>query len=142
MTTLLPSLIPGKRYFRSCRRSAFYGDERLSIPYVLKPFPVACRMAVTSRAVLSWSRPVTVSRRLTGVPAARLADRSKMRRSPPEQGSSPERRAVMAASQPMSAIGAVPSVMLVPVVMKRLVKSSRCRNVPLAMSSSVPASSG
>jgi len=32
----------------------------------------------------------------------------------------------------MSAIGVVPSLMLVPVVMKRLVKLSRCRNVPLA----------
>jgi hypothetical protein len=38
---------------------------------------------VASRAVLWSSRPVTVSRRLTGVPAARLADRSRMRRSPP-----------------------------------------------------------
>jgi len=40
-------------------------------------------MAEISRAVLSWSRPVTVSRRLTGVPAARLADSWRMRRSPP-----------------------------------------------------------
>jgi hypothetical protein len=36
--------------------------------------------------VLELSRPVTVSRRLTGVPAARLADSWRMRRSPPEQG--------------------------------------------------------
>jgi hypothetical protein len=81
---------------------------------------------------------VTVSRRLTGVPAARLADRSRMRRSPPEQGRLPF-RAVMAASQSMAAIG-VP--LLGPEVMNLPVKSSRWRNVLLLMSSSVPASSG
>jgi hypothetical protein len=42
----------------------------------------------------------------------------------------------------MSAIGMVPLLMLVPVVMNRLVKSSRCRNVPLPMSRAVPASRG
>jgi len=42
----------------------------------------------------------------------------------------------------MEAIGVVPSLMLVPVVMNRLVKSGRCRNVPWLMSSSVPASRG
>jgi hypothetical protein len=40
-------------------------------------------MAARSRAVLSLSSPVMVSRRLTGVPAARLADSWRMRRSPP-----------------------------------------------------------
>ena len=38
----------------------------------------------------------------------------------------------MAASQSMAAIGVVPSLMLVPCSMNRLVKSWRCRNVPLA----------
>jgi hypothetical protein len=74
-----------------------------------------------------------------GGPAARLADSWRMRRSPPEQGSPPLSRAVMAASQSMAAIE-VPS--LVPQVMNLLVKSSRRRNVPLLMSSAVPASSG
>jgi hypothetical protein len=45
----------------------------------------------------------------------------------------------MAASQSMAAIGMPP---LVPCSMNRLVKSSRCKNVWLLMSSSVPASSG
>lgn len=45
--------------------------------------PDACWIAVISRAVLAWSRPVTVSPRLTRVSAARLADRKRMRRSPP-----------------------------------------------------------
>jgi len=42
----------------------------------------------------------------------------------------------------MAAIGVAPSLMLVADVMKRLVKSSWRRNVPLAMSRAVPASSG
>ena len=62
-----------------------------------------------------------------------------MRRSPPEQGRSPLFRAVMAASQSMAAFGVPP---LVSQVMNLLVKSPRCRNVPLPTSSSVPASSG
>jgi hypothetical protein len=48
----------------------------------------------------------------------------------------------MAASQSMMAIGVVPSLMLVPIVMNLLVKSSRRRNVPLMMSREVPASRG
>ena len=80
-----------------------------------------------------------VSRRLTGVPAARLAASWRMRRSPQEQGRPPLLRAVTAASQSMVAIGVPP---LMPQVMNRGVKSSRCRNVPLLMSSSVPASRG
>jgi hypothetical protein len=63
-----------------------------------------------------------------GVPAARLADSWRMRRSPQEQGRPPLARAVMAASQSMAAIGVLP---LVPQVMNLLVKSSRCRKVPL-----------
>jgi uncharacterized protein len=47
----------------------------------LFPFPAACRMAVSSRSVLWSSRPVTVSRRSTGMPAARLAASWRMRRS-------------------------------------------------------------
>jgi len=62
-----------------------------------------------------------------------------MRRSPPEQGSPPLFRVVMAASQSMAAIG-VPS--LVPQVMNRVVKSPRCRKVPLLVSRATPASSG
>jgi hypothetical protein len=52
---------------------------------VSERLPAACRMAVISLAMLFSSRLVMVSRRLTGVPAARLVDRSRMRRSPPEQ---------------------------------------------------------
>jgi hypothetical protein len=77
-----------------------------------------------------------------GVPAARLAASWRIRRSPPEVGSSPACRAVMAASQSMEAIGVVPSLMLVPCWMNRLVKSPRCRNVPWLMSSATPASAG
>lgn len=47
--------------------------------------------------MLASSSPVAVSRRLTGMPAARLADRSRVRRSPLEQDSSPACSAVMAA---------------------------------------------
>jgi hypothetical protein len=46
-------------------------------------FPAAWQMAAASRAVLRSSSPVVVSRRLTGMPAARLADNWRMRRSPP-----------------------------------------------------------
>jgi len=99
-------------------------------------------MAVTSRVMLPSSSPVTASRRSTGVPRERLDDSSRTRRSPPEQGSSPACRAAIAASQSMAATGVVPSLMLVATEMKRLVKSSRCRNVPLAMSRATPASSG
>jgi hypothetical protein len=95
-----------------------------------------------SRAVLRSSRPVTLSRRLTGVPAARLAASWRMRRSPPEQGRPPLLRAVTAASQSMTAIGVVPSLMLVAKVMNLLVKSLRCRNVPLPVSRATPASRG
>jgi hypothetical protein len=42
----------------------------------------------------------------------------------------------------MAAIVVVPSVMLVPWLMKRPVKSSRSRNVPFAMSRPTPASAG
>ena len=76
------------------------------------------------------------------MPPARLADSSRTRRSPPEQGRSPTFRAAMASYQSMTAIRVVPSLMLVPVSMKRAVKSARWRNVPLLMRSSVPASSG
>lgn len=49
-------------------------------------------------------------------------------------GRSPLVRATAAASQSMAAIRVMPSLMLMPVVMKRLVKSSRCRKVPLPVS--------
>jgi hypothetical protein len=49
--------------------------------------------------------------------------------------------AVIAASQPMLAI-AVPSLTLVPVMMNRLVKSSRCSQQPQPIRTLVPASSG
>ena len=93
-------------------------------------------------AMLASSRSAAASRRSTGMPPARPADSWRMRRSPPEQGSSPSCRAVIAAYQSIAAIGVVPSLMLVPVSMKRLVKSSRCRNVPLLISSPTPASKG
>lgn len=51
--------------------------------------------------MLPLSRPVTVSRRSTGMPSARLADSRRTRRSPPEQGRPPLFRAVTAASQSM-----------------------------------------
>jgi hypothetical protein len=62
-----------------------------------------------------------------------------MRRSPPEQGRPPLAMAVAVASQSTAAVG---MPLPVPQVMNLLVKSPRCRNVPLAMRSSVPASSG
>jgi hypothetical protein len=62
-----------------------------------------------------------------GMPPARLAASWRMRRSPPEQGRPPPTRAAAAASQSMAAVGAAPSVMLVPYSMNLLVKSSRCR---------------
>ena len=55
------------------------------------------------------------------MPAARLAESRRMRRSPPEQGRPPLARAVMAASQAMAAIG---MPLLVPCSMSLLVKSS------------------
>lgn len=93
-------------------------------------------MAVTSRRELSWSIPVTASFRSTGMPAARLAESLRTLCSPPEQGNSPAARAVIAASQ---SIAAMPS--FTPWMTKRLVKPSRRRKVPLAMSSPTPASS-
>src|SRR5580658_6007427 len=94
-------------------------------PVSVGRLPDAWRMAASSLATLLSSRPVMVSRRLTGMPAARLADSSRTRRSPPEQGSSPARWAVMAASQSMAAMGMSP---LVPQVMNCAVKSSRFLN--------------
>jgi hypothetical protein len=76
------------------------------------------------------------------MPPARLADKSRTRRSPPEHGSSPLPSAVTAASHSMAAIWVMPSLMLVPCWMKRPVKSLRCRNVPWAMSRPTPASRG
>jgi hypothetical protein len=49
--------------------------------------PVACQIAVAGRAALALSSPVIASRRSAGMPAARLAESWRMRRSPPEQGS-------------------------------------------------------
>ncbi|HYZ56918.1 MAG TPA: hypothetical protein VE733_25940 [Streptosporangiaceae bacterium] len=85
---------------------------------------------------------MTASLRLTGMPSARLAASRRIRCSPLEQGSSPASSAAMAAGQSMAAIVVVPSVMLVPWLMKRPVKSSRSRNVPFAMSRPTPASAG
>jgi len=56
-----------------------------------------------------------------------------------EQGSSPAASAVVAASQSTAAMWVS---LLVPWRMKRLVKSLRRRNVPFAMRSPTPASSG
>ena len=47
---------------------------------------------------------------------------------------------MIAAGQSMLAIRVVPSLMLAPVVMKRLVKSSRCSQPPQLMSRLTPAS--
>ena len=102
-------------------------------------FPAAWRMAVSSRLMLASSIPVTVSPRPAGVSAARLAASRRMRRSPPEQGSSPACSAVMAPSQSTAAMGVL---QVVPCWMNRLVKSSRCRKVSLLISRATPASTG
>ena len=73
------------------------------------------------------------------MPAARLADSRSMRRSPPEHGSPPAISAWTAAIQSIWA-RRVPPVMLVPIQMKRSVKS-RASQVPWAMISPVAASS-
>ena len=73
------------------------------------------------------------------MPAARLAARRSILFSPPEQGRLPSSAAITA-GQSMTASG-VPSL-LAGVVMKRLVKSARCKNTAWPMSSSTPASSG
>src|SRR5450755_1063557 len=70
-----------------------------------------------------------------------LAARRSMRRSPLLEGSWPALSEAIAASQSVLAIRVVPSLMLVPVVMKRL-KSSRCSQLPLSISRLVPASWG
>jgi hypothetical protein len=88
-------------------------------------------MVVTSRAVLSLSSAVMASRRSTGLPWARLADSRRMRRSPPELRRVMLARATVAASQSMVNIEVPP---LVPCSMNRVVKSSRCGNVPLLAS--------
>jgi hypothetical protein len=49
-------------------------------------FPDACRIDVTSRAMLPSPRPVVASRMPAGMPAARLPDSWRMRCSPLEQG--------------------------------------------------------
>ena len=59
-----------------------------------------------------------------------------------EQGRLPVSRAVIAADQSMLAIVVMPSVMLVPISMKRPVKSLRARNDPWLMRSSALASAG
>ena len=75
-------------------------------------------------------------------PPAMLAASRRTRRSPPlPHDSWPASIAVIAASQPMLAI-AVPSLTLVPVMMNRLVKSSRCSQQPQPVRPLVPASSG
>jgi len=76
---------------------------------------------------------------LTGISSARLAASWSIFCSLLEQGSSPAFSAVIAAGQSMAA-RPVPSLLVV--LMKRLVKSARCRNVAWPMSSSAPASSG
>ena len=83
---------------------------------------------------LSWEPTVTTA--LSACPE--VDDRSFVSAvNTPEQGRSPLERAVTAAPQSIAAMG-VP--LLVSRVMNLLVKSLRCRNVPLLMSSSVPAS--
>lgn len=61
------------------------------------------------------SMPVMASPRLTGAWSARLAARRSILRSPPELGSSPASRALIAAAQSMLASSTPGSVMLVPV---------------------------
>jgi hypothetical protein len=78
--------------------------------------------------------------RLTGVPLARLPARRSKRRSPLLDGSWPALTSTIAASQSVLAIRVAPSLMLVPVVMNRLVKSSRCSQLPQSISRPVPAS--
>lgn len=63
--------------------------------------------ALIASVRLCSSRPVRASRRLTGSPAARLAARRKILRSPPEQGRVPASRAVAAAVQSIAACAAL-----------------------------------
>src|SRR5580700_3989776 len=65
------------------RRRALREQARRVSAAVHGRFPVACRMAVMSRAALSLSSPVMESRRSTGMPAERLAESWRIRRSPP-----------------------------------------------------------
>ena len=90
--------------------------------------------ALIARAKLRLSRPVIASRRSTGSPAARLAARRRILRSPPEQGSIPASRAAVAAVQSIAAcVTRLLRWACSPVVMCR-VKSSRCRKVSWPMS--------
>jgi hypothetical protein len=59
--------------------------------------PVARLIAVITLAVLALSSPVTVSRRATGMPPARLADNWRMRRSPPAAGTTSDSRSYVVA---------------------------------------------
>ena len=70
--------------------------------------PAAWRIAVMRSEMLRWSSPVTASRRLTGVPSARLAASRKIRCSPPEQGRSRASSAVMMSCQSMVAMSGSP----------------------------------
>ena len=56
---------------------------RLVLAAIHGNLPDACQIAETSSAILRSSRPVTASWRSTGMPAAKLADSWRMRRSPP-----------------------------------------------------------
>ena len=88
-------------------------------------------------SVRLWSsRPVRASRRLTGSPAARLAARRNILRSPPEQGRLPASRAVAAAVQSIAACTALPPWGPYSPIVMCLVKSSRWRNAPWPMISS------
>ena len=98
--------------------------------------------ALIASVRLCSSRPVRASRRLTGSPAARLAARRKILRSPPEQGRVPASRAVAAAVQSIAACAASPPGRSCSPVVMCLVKSSRSRKVPWPMCSSMAASSG
>jgi NCS1 family nucleobase:cation symporter-1 len=70
--------------------------------------PAARRIAVMRSEMLARSSPVMVSRRLTGLPSARLAASRKIRCSPPEQGRSRTSSAAMMSCQSMVAMSGSP----------------------------------
>jgi hypothetical protein len=68
--------------------------------------------ALIASVRLRSSRPVKMSRRSAGSPAARLAARRRILRSPPEQGKAPVSRAVAAAAQSIAACAAPVAAMV------------------------------
>src|SRR5260370_38627846 len=90
-------------------------------------------MAAARRFAFRQSMLVRESQRLTGTPQAMLAARRSMWRSPLPHGRRPASRAVIAAGQSVLAMGVGPGLVLVPAVVKGLVKRSPCHEAPRAI---------